>query len=128
MVGPFPEKDFDLGRNEHHGALELREALASLYGCGVENVVTANGGSEANLLAFLSLLNRGDDFLAETPGYQLMWLVSETLGARRIPLPRRYERDWVLEPAEVERRMTSGSKLLVLTESNNPTGRFNTRV
>src|SRR5436309_15799604 len=49
---------------------ELEAALASLWGAPGGRVMLTAGGSEANAIVFGALLERGDEVLVETPGYE----------------------------------------------------------
>lgn len=115
-------RDFDLGINMQSGASELIQSLCEMYGCAPENVVTTTGASEANFLVFASLLERGDDFVIEQPGYQPMWLSPEMLGARRICWPRIFQDKFRVNITSLQSIITQKTKLVVLTNLHNPSG------
>lgn len=117
----FPKK-FDLGSNALYGAPELKDVLSSRYHCKSGNIVTSTGASEANFLVFSSLLNRGDDFIVEQPGYQPMWLTPEMLGARRISWQRRFEDKFQVNVNALEELFTKKTRLVVMTNLHNPSG------
>ena len=119
----FPS-NFDLGSNAQHGADELKRTLCSIYNCASGNIVTTTGASEANFLVFSSLLNQGDEFIIEQPGYQPMWLTPEMLGARRINWPRRFENKFSVDIEPLNNLITEKTKLIVLTNLHNPSGVF----
>jgi len=116
------EPSFDLGRNALYGADEFKEVLAKMYGCGLDNIVTASGGSEANFLVFLATLDRGDEFIIEQPGYQPMWLTPEMLGARKVEWRRSFNSGFHLDLEALEGLITDKTKLIVLTNPHNPSG------
>lgn len=118
---PFP-KDFDLGRNEHYGATELKNILSTLYQCSAENIVTTTGATEANFLVCSSLITHGDDVLIEQPGYQPMWLTPQLLGARRIDWVRSFENRYHLNINQLQERITKKTRLIILTNLHNPSG------
>ncbi len=111
---------FNLGENSHYGASHLKETLSSMYHCTPANVVTTVGASEANFLVFLSLLEKGDEFIIEQPGYQPMWSAPERLGARRIIWPRTFEEKFQCNLDSLEERITQKTKLIVMTNLHNP--------
>jgi aspartate/methionine/tyrosine aminotransferase len=117
-----PPQNFDLGWNEHQGAEELKQILATLYHCGFSNIVTTCGGSEANLLVFISLLNKGDAYIIEQPGYPPMWLTPQIPGAHQITWPRTYESHFKLDVTALHERITKKTKLIILTNLHNPSG------
>jgi aspartate/methionine/tyrosine aminotransferase len=114
--------ELDLGRGDLHGANEFKQILMEIYGCEFDNIVTTSGGTQANCLVFLSTLNKKDEFIIEQPGYQPMWLTPEMMGARKIPWPRRFEDGFRLNVDALEDLITNRTKLIVLTNPNNPTG------
>jgi aspartate/methionine/tyrosine aminotransferase len=122
IVGYEAPPDFDLGWDAHYGAQDLKEALCAMYGCHHENIVTASGGSEANFLSYLSLLDKGDDFIMERPGYQPMWLAPEMLGANRIDWTRRPEDGFKLDLEALRDLFTPNTKMIVMTNLHNPSG------
>jgi len=122
LVGHDLEPDHDLGRGAQSGADEFKEALINIYGCGSGNIVTTAGGTAANFLVFLSLLDRGDEFIIEQPGYQPMWLTSEMMGAKKVSWIRHFNDGFRLDVDALERLITDRTKLIVLTNPHNPTG------
>ena len=116
------EPELDLGRGDPRGANEFKQILKEMYGCGIYNIVTTSGGTQANFLVFLATLNKNDEFIIEQPGYQPMWLTPEMIGARMIPWPRRFENGFRLDVDALEALITDRTKLIVLTNPHNPTG------
>jgi aspartate/methionine/tyrosine aminotransferase len=66
------------------------------------------------------LAGPGDEILIEDPGYELIVAAAGYLGAAVKRFPRRREDDFRIDPAEIERRMTSRTKLIVVTNLHNP--------
>ena len=116
------EPELDLGRGDPRGAYEFKQILMEIYGCGIDNIVTTSGGTQANFLVFLATLNKKDEFIIEQPGYQPMWLTPEMIGARKIPWLRRFEDGFRLDVDALEALITDRTKLIVLTNPHNPTG------
>ena len=90
LVDYDPGPELDLGRGDPHGANEFKQILAQMYGCGIDNIVTTSGGTQANFLVFLTTLNKNDEFIIEQPGYQPMWLTPEMMRAKKVPWIRRF--------------------------------------
>jgi aspartate/methionine/tyrosine aminotransferase len=122
LIGYEIPPDFDMGWDAHYGVPELNEALAKMYKCDPENIVTASGGSEANFLVFLATLDHEDEFIVEQPGYQPMWLAPEMLGAKMVPWLRRYDAGFRLDLDALEGLITDRTKLIVITNPHNPSG------
>ena len=122
LVGFSLPQQFDLGVNASYGAEELKEALQKMYQCGLENIITTTGGSEANYLVFSSLVGPGDEFIIEQPSYQPMGLTLEMLGGRQVSWPRRFEERYRLEVETLDSLITPKTKVIALTNLHNPSG------
>jgi aspartate/methionine/tyrosine aminotransferase len=81
-----------------------------------------NGTSEANYLIALSQLRAGDDVAMEVPNYMQMPGVARSLGANVRTFRLRQETGWEPDWEEFERAVTPGTRLLYLSNPNNPTG------
>ena len=59
-----------LGYPQTNGTLELRTLIAAMYpGAGRGHVQVTNGGSEANCIALMQLVEPGDDVIVMMPNY-----------------------------------------------------------
>ena len=130
-LGELVEMGFDLdaflkvplGYSQSNGTIELREQLAPIYpGATIEQIEVTNGTSEANYLVALALLRPGDDVAMEVPNYMQVPGVARSLGATVRTFTLRQERDWEPDWEEFERAVTPRTKLLYLSNPNNPTG------
>jgi hypothetical protein len=115
--------DVPLGYSQSNGTIELRERIAALYpGATADHVEVTNGTSEANYLIALSQLRPGDVVAMQVPNYMQMPGVARSLGAEvrtfRLHTDRECEPDW----DEFERAVTPQTRLLYLSNPNNPTG------
>ena len=71
-----------LGYPQTNGTVELRSAIAAMYpGATPDHVEVTNGGSEANLLALMHLVEPGDDVVMMTPNYMQVGGLARWLGA-----------------------------------------------
>jgi aspartate/methionine/tyrosine aminotransferase len=115
--------DMPLGYSQSNGTLPLRERLAALYpGSTVDHVEVTNGTSEANYLVALSLLQPGDEMAMELPNYMQLWGVPESLQAKVRTFRLRPDRQWEPDWDEFERAVTPRTRLLYLSNPNNPSG------
>src|SRR6266699_6149498 len=123
---PFPELDVKLNELELHGdnAYGYRPLVGALAAhCHVarENVVTVSGGaSMANHLAMAALLEHGDEVLIEQPTYDPLLAVAEYLGAKIKRFPRKFEDGFKIDIVDLEKRTTSRTRFIVLTNLHNP--------
>jgi aspartate/methionine/tyrosine aminotransferase len=114
----------ELGYSQTNGTIELRQTIAAMYpGAREDHIVVTNGGSEANCLALLHLVQTGDDVVMMTPNYMQVGGLARALGASvtRWPLvedPNRWRPDLDKLRAIVGDR----TKLLLICNPNNPTG------
>jgi aspartate/methionine/tyrosine aminotransferase len=114
--------NFNLNQNKDTGAQELKELLSSSYSCQPEQVVTSTGGSEANFLIYLALLQHGDEVIVEKPGYEPLFSTSKIFGTRNIYWARNFEHDFQLDIESLQNLITKKTKLIVLTNLHNPSG------
>jgi aspartate/methionine/tyrosine aminotransferase len=118
----------ELAYCQSNGTVELRERIALFYpGAGRENIVVTNGGAEANFASFWTLLEKGDRVALQIPNY------FQTPGLARIfagrsdffRLVRRKEgaaTRWALDLDSLRRAVTRKTRILLITNPNNPTG------
>jgi len=109
------------GSNEN-GYPPLLERIAAHYGVPVSRVMTGNGCSGANLLVMAALLSHGDDVVMERPFYDPIIGAARLTGARVRFFDRRFEDGYALDLAALERAITPGTRLVVLTNPHNPSG------
>jgi aspartate/methionine/tyrosine aminotransferase len=112
-----------LGYSQSNGTLELRAQIAGLYpGAGPENVLVTNGSSEANYVLNWNLVEPGDEVVFMMPNYMQMWGLIRGFGAVLKPLWLREELGWAPDLDEIRSLVTPKTKLIVVTNPNNPTG------
>ena len=119
---PVKIEDLEISIGGSYGYPPLQERLARKNGVAPECVVAANGTSMANHLAMAALIERGDEVLIEQPTYEPLLTVAKYLGAMIRRFPRRFEDGFALDPREVERHMTSRTRVVVVTNLHNPSG------
>ncbi len=115
--------DEPLGYSQSNGTPELRGRLAALYpGATADHIEVTNGTSEANYLIALSQVRAGDDVAIQVPNYMQMPGVARSLGANVRTFRLRQEAGWEPDWDEFERAVTSRTRLVYLSNPNNPTG------
>ncbi|WP_135853041.1 aminotransferase class I/II-fold pyridoxal phosphate-dependent enzyme [Halorussus salinus] len=104
------------------GDPELRASVADRYDREADEVLFTCGTQEANLLAFLSLLDRDSHAVVVTPTYQALHAVPEAIGdVSRVSLD---PPNWELDVDAVADAMRPETSVVVLNNPNNPTGRY----
>jgi aspartate/methionine/tyrosine aminotransferase len=112
-----------IGYTQTNGTPPLRERIARLYpGAGPDQVLATSGSSEANFLLMWSLVEPGDEVLFELPNYMQMWGLLRGFGADVKPFHLRQELGWQPDLDELRKLVTPKTKLIILTNPNNPTG------
>jgi aspartate/methionine/tyrosine aminotransferase len=112
---------------ESDGSEELREHIASWYGATREHVLVTNGGSEANFTALWGLLEKGDHAAVMLPNYLQTWGLSRAYAARTNGFHLVEAREdgkarWALDVESLRLAVSKKTRLIVVTNPNNPTG------
>lgn len=105
-----------------YGYQPLIESIATRYRVAPEEVVTAAGTTFANHLATAALIKPGDEVLFEHPAYEPMLALVRYLGADVKRFSRRFEDEFQISLAELERLVTPKTRLIVITNLHNPSG------
>jgi len=113
--------NLNLGEASPRGTPKLRSLIGAQHQVWPEQVLVCNGASEGNFLVQAALLNPGDEAIAEVPLYPPMRDSLVGLSATVKRVHRLAAEDWRLDFDELERAITAKTKLLVLTNLNNPT-------
>jgi len=110
------------------GLPEFRRLIAEQWNrergipCDADNVVVTPGAKPIMFFAMLALLEEGDEVLCPNPGFPIYESVVQFLNARPVPLVLREANGFDLDVRELESKITSRTRLLVLNSPHNPTG------
>jgi aspartate/methionine/tyrosine aminotransferase len=116
-------KKASLGYLQTNGTAALRERIAYFYpGAGIENVLVTTGSAEANFILMWKSIEPGDEVVLMLPNYMQMWGLMKSFGADVKPFFLRENRNWNPDPDELEKLVSPKTKLIALTNPNNPTG------
>lgn len=112
-----------LGYIQTNGDPKLREKISSLYpGSSIDNILVTTGSAEANFLLIWSCVDSGDEVVFMLPNYMQMWGLLRAFGAKVKPFYLREDLNWNPDPAELKKIITKDTKLIIITNPNNPTG------
>ncbi|HEX9729296.1 MAG TPA: aminotransferase class I/II-fold pyridoxal phosphate-dependent enzyme [Gemmatimonadales bacterium] len=112
-----------MGYNQGDGSDELRHTIASMYpGASGAQVTVTVGSSEANFVVCWTLLEPGDHVAILGPAYMQTWGLARTFGAEVTTFALDPRREWQPDRAEMQRAIRPGTKLVIVTNPNNPTG------
>jgi aspartate/methionine/tyrosine aminotransferase len=110
------------------GIPELREEaaryLARTRAVDVDpaNVLVGTGAKPFLFFGILATCNPGDEVVYPDPGFPIYESAIRWAGATPVPLPLLEERDFAFDLADLESRLTSRTKLVILNSPQNPTG------
>ncbi len=93
-----------------------------IAGVEIDDIYIGNGVSELIVMALQGLVNDGDEVLIPSPDYPL-WTAAATLsGATPVHYRCDEEADWFPDIADLEAKITSRTRAIVVINPNNPTG------
>ena len=117
-----------LGYPQSNGTEPLRAAIAALYpGATPDHVLVTNGSAEANFCVCWRFIEPGDRVAIVLPTYMQTWGLARTFGATIVPIWLREDTGWQPDAAGVDAAIGPGTKLVIVTNPNNPTGAILTR-
>lgn len=110
-----------------YGAIEgsdaLRQAIAGHYeDQKIENTIVTHGTIGANMLVHKTLISKGDHVVSVVPTYQQHYSIPESIGAQVDQLRLRPEDGYLPNLGRLAELVRPDTKLIVLTNPNNPTG------
>jgi len=110
-----------------YGAIEgsdrLRAAIADLFDHqSTENITVTHGTIAANMLVHKALVERNDHVVAIVPTYQQHYSIPESIGANVETLELLEENSFLPDLEELRGIVHKKTKLIALTNPNNPTG------
>lgn len=116
------------GYSDSRGLFSARKAIMqyaqikNLPNVTMEGIYTGNGVSELIQLCMNALLDTGDEVLIPSPDYPL-WTACATLaGGTPVHYVCDEEAEWNPDIADIESKITSRTKAIVIINPNNPTG------
>ncbi len=121
-----PDQSLDWNGRDFRGLPELRDhvlAQAGLTGiCTPADVLITAGAAEANYLSILQLLQPGERIVIEAPGWPQAEVLAKAKGAEIVKVKRDEAQGWRLPLDRLAAAVTPGTRMIFLTNPNNPTG------
>ncbi|MEE9472227.1 MAG: aminotransferase class I/II-fold pyridoxal phosphate-dependent enzyme [Gemmatimonadota bacterium] len=112
-----------LGYGHTDGSPLLRERVAAMYpGATAANVVATVGSAEGNFLAMWRLVEPGDRVVVIRPTYEQTTGLAAGLGAPVESVWLEEDRGWQPAPGAAAEAIQPGTRVVVVTNPNNPTG------
>jgi aspartate/methionine/tyrosine aminotransferase len=117
---PVRLEDLEINGATVYGYEPLLKSLAKKFDVDPSCIVAAAGASFANHLAMAARLNPGDEVVVEQPAYEPMLSTALYLGAEIRRFRRRFDKQFSIDPEEVERLVTTRTRLIALCNLHNP--------
>jgi len=111
------------------GMLELRQAIAEYVSNDFDvdidpekEVIVMPGAKPGIFTGILATVNPGDEVIMPNPAFPIYESVVNLVKAKPVPIPLKEKNDFRLSPADVARKVTKKTKLLILNSPHNPCG------
>ena len=110
------------------GIVELREAIARKFkrennlDYTANQVIVGTGGKQILFNAFMATLNAGDEVVVPAPYWVSYPEMVALCGGTPVFVPTTIENQFKLQPADLEKTITSRTKWLIFNSPSNPTG------
>ncbi|MEO8967585.1 MAG: pyridoxal phosphate-dependent aminotransferase [Solirubrobacteraceae bacterium] len=110
------------------GLPEFRSAIATELSRArgieipAERVLVGNGAKPFLFFMILAVCEPGDEVVIPDPSFPIYESAIRWAGATPVPIPLREERDYSLNPEELDARLSERTKLVILNSPHNPTG------
>ncbi len=110
------------------GIYEIREAVCEeIYKSRgfrpkPDQVIIGPGGKPIILFAMLATIDEGDEVIIQDPAYPMYASIANYVGAKVVPVRLREENDFRMTVEDVNEKVTSKTKMIVINSPQNPTG------
>jgi len=102
----------------------LKKKLAQRLALSLDNIIIGNGSNEIFELAVRTFLQKGEEVLLPAPTFAYYRIAAQAQGARCVSVPLR---DFKIDLPEMANKVSAKTKLIFLSNPNNPTGTIFTR-
>jgi len=101
-------------------ARRTRDRIAAYAGVCADKIIVSNGSDEIIDLIFLTTLDPGDEVVLPTPTFGVYRARTELFGGKAVEVPR--DEAFDLDVDALLAAITDRTKLVIITNPNNPTG------
>jgi aspartate/methionine/tyrosine aminotransferase len=121
-----PNLSLDWNNRDFRGLPELRDHVLAQAGlsdhCSAADVLITAGAAEANYLAIMQLLQPDDEIVLEIPGWPQAEVLARAVGAKIVKVRRQETDGWRLPLDCLRDAVTARTRMIFLSNPNNPTG------
>ncbi len=116
------------GYSDSKGLYSARKAIMQecqrlkISGVDIDDIYLGNGVSELITMSMQALLNNGDEVLIPAPDYPLWTAAVSLSGAKPVHYLCDEGADWFPSIEDIEAKINSNTRALVIINPNNPTG------
>ncbi len=116
------------GYSDSKGLFSARKAIMQecqrldIANVEMDDIYLGNGVSELITMAMQALLNNGDEVLIPAPDYPLWTAAVSLSGGVAVHYLCDEQADWFPDIADMESKITSNTRAIVIVNPNNPTG------
>ena len=116
------------GYCDSKGLFSARKAVMQYYqaqgmrNITIDDIYMGNGVSELIVMAMQGLINEGDEVLIPSPDYPLWTAAVSLCGGKAVHYVCDEGSDWAPDLADIESKITSKTRGILLINPNNPTG------
>lgn len=116
------------GYTDSKGMFAPRKAIMhytqekKIAGVTINDIYIGNGVSELIVMSVNALINSGDEVLVPAPDYPLWTAAVSLSGGKPVHYLCDEASDWYPDIADMEKKITSNTKAIVVINPNNPTG------
>ena len=93
----------------------------------LRNIIITPGSDSGLLYAMMPFIEEGDEVLTTDPSYPSNFLDPALLGGKAVSVPLKADEGYALDIEAFQARVTERTKMVLLTNPNNPTGVVHTR-
>lgn len=107
----------------------VAEYMRSRHGLdvGPQNVILSTGAKHSLYIAFMAVMNPGDELVLPSPYWVTYPEQAMLAGGTTVEVPGSVDNDFKITPQQLEAALTERSRVLVLCSPSNPTGTTYTR-
>lgn len=122
------ENPMTQGYSDSKGIIEARRAIfdyhksKGLNKIDLDHIYMGNGVSEMISMALQGLINNGDEVLVPAPDYPLWTASAKLAGGKAVHYICDESSNWYPDIDDIEKKITSNTKGIVIINPNNPTG------
>jgi histidinol-phosphate aminotransferase len=115
----------ELSRYPDGNGFELKKALSDKLNVSMDQLTLGNGSSDILEFIVKSFVGKGDEVIVSQHAFAIYGLVTKMVGGSIVQVPAK---NWGHDLEAMANAITDKTKIIFVTNPNNPTGTWNTKV